>query len=46
MSLNEEAYLRIEEMIVTLVLAPGCVVSEAMLSERIGIGHTPILEAF
>ena len=45
MSLNEEAYLRIEEMIVTLVLAPGSVVSEAMLSERIGIGHTPIREA-
>ena len=45
MSLNEEAYLCIEEMIVTLVLAPGSVVSEAMLSERIGIGHTPIREA-
>ena len=44
-SLNEEAYRRIEEMIVTLELAPGSVVSEAMLSERIGIGHTPIREA-
>ncbi len=44
-SLNEEAYRLIEEMIVTLELAPGSVVSEAMLSERIGIGHTPIREA-
>lgn len=44
-SLTEEAYRRIEEMIVTLELAPGSVVSEAMLSERIGIGHTPIREA-
>ena len=40
-SLNEEAYRRIEEMIVTLELAPGSVVSEAMLSDQIGIGHTP-----
>lgn len=45
LSLNEEAYRRIEEMIVTLELAPGSVVSEAMLSARIGIGHTPIREA-
>lgn len=44
-SLNEEAYRRIEEMIVTLELAPGSVVSEAMLSNLIGIGHTPIREA-
>jgi DNA-binding GntR family transcriptional regulator len=44
-TLNEEAYRRIEEMIVTLELAPGSVVSEAMLSEHIGIGHTPIREA-
>ena len=44
-SLNEEAYRRLEEMIVTLELAPGSVVSEAILSERIGIGTTPIREA-
>ena len=44
-TLNEEAYRRLEEMIVTLELAPGCVVSEAILSERIGIGTTPIREA-
>lgn len=43
--LNEAAYLRIEEMIVTLELPPGSLVSEAILSERIGIGTTPIREA-
>lgn len=32
-------------MIVTLVLAPGCAVSEAELSQRLGIGRTPIREA-
>jgi DNA-binding GntR family transcriptional regulator len=44
-TLNEEAYRRIEELIVTLELEPGGVVSEATLSERIGIGTTPIREA-
>jgi DNA-binding GntR family transcriptional regulator len=44
-TLNEEAYRRLEEMIVTLDLAPGEVVSEAILSARLGIGHTPIREA-
>jgi DNA-binding GntR family transcriptional regulator len=44
-TLNEEAYRRIEELIVTLDLEPGSVVSEATLSERIGIGTTPIREA-
>jgi DNA-binding GntR family transcriptional regulator len=32
-------------MIVTLQLVPGAVVSEAELSERLGIGRTPIREA-
>ena len=44
-TLNAEAYRRLEEMIVTLELEPGCVVSESVLSERIGIGTTPIREA-
>jgi DNA-binding GntR family transcriptional regulator len=44
-TLNEEAYRLLEELIVTLQLAPGSVVSEAGLSERIGIGTTPIREA-
>lgn len=44
-TLNEEAYRRLEELIVTLQLAPGSVVSEARLSQGIGIGTTPIREA-
>jgi DNA-binding GntR family transcriptional regulator len=44
-TLNETAYLRIEEMIVTLELPPGSLVSESILSERLGIGTTPIREA-
>ena len=44
-TLTEEAYRRLEEMIVTLELAPGSVVSEAILSDRLGIGTTPIREA-
>lgn len=44
-TLNEEAYRRLEELIVTLALEPGCVVSEAVLSARLGIGTTPIREA-
>ncbi len=44
-TLHEEAHRRLEEMIVTLELAPGSVVSEAILSERLGIGTTPIREA-
>lgn len=44
-SLTERAYTRLEEMIVRLELAPGSAVSEAMLSERLGIGRTPIREA-
>lgn len=44
-TLTEVAYQRLEEMIVTLDLAPGSVVSEAILSERLGIGTTPIREA-
>jgi DNA-binding GntR family transcriptional regulator len=44
-SLTEQAYRRLEEMIVTLDLAPGAVVSEAELSKKLGIGRTPIGEA-
>jgi DNA-binding GntR family transcriptional regulator len=44
-SLSERAYRRLEEMIVTLQLAPGSVVSESALSKRLGIGRTPIREA-
>ena len=45
MSLAEEAYTRLEEMIVTLELQPGGVFSEADLSRKIRIGRTPLREA-
>jgi len=44
-SLAEEAYRIIEEMIVTLELAPGAFVTEQALCEKIGIGRTPVREA-
>jgi len=45
LSLTEQAYSQLEEMIVTLKLAPGRLVTEAELSELLGIGRTPIREA-
>src|ERR687896_276546 len=44
-TLTDRAYTEIEELIVTLQLAPGEAVSEQMLAERLGIGRTPIREA-
>ena len=44
-SLTDRAYAEIEELIVTLRLAPGAPISEAELSARLGIGRTPIREA-
>ncbi|GAA0600183.1 GntR family transcriptional regulator [Craurococcus roseus] len=44
-TLVERAYRTLEEEIVTLALAPGEVVSEALLSERLCIGRTPVREA-
>ena len=44
-SLTDRAYAVLEEMIVTLQLPPTAVVSEATLSEQLGIGRTPIREA-
>lgn len=44
-TLTEQAYLRLEEMIVTLKLAPGAILSEQALSVELGIGRTPIREA-
>ena len=44
-SLTDRAYSDLEELIVTLKLAPGSAVSEAALSKRLGIGRTPIREA-
>jgi DNA-binding GntR family transcriptional regulator len=44
-TLSDRAYSDLEALIVTLQLAPGSAVSEAELSERLGIGRTPIREA-
>lgn len=44
-TLTEQAYNRLEEMIVTLKLAPGAILSEQTLSAELGIGRTPIREA-
>lgn len=43
--LADIAHGKLEELIVTLELSPGSLWSEAMLSERIGIGRTPVREA-
>jgi DNA-binding GntR family transcriptional regulator len=45
LSLTDRAYRDLEEMIVTLQLLPGSAVSETALSQRLGIGRTPIREA-
>lgn len=43
--LAELAYRRLEEMIVTLQLEPGEILSEYSLADQLGIGRTPIREA-
>ena len=44
-SLTDRAYAEIEELIITLKLAPGSTLSESDLSTWLGIGRTPIREA-
>jgi DNA-binding GntR family transcriptional regulator len=44
-SLADKAYTILEEMIVTLQLPPGSVISEAEISGQINIGRTPVREA-
>jgi DNA-binding GntR family transcriptional regulator len=44
-TLTEQAYNRLEEMIVTLRLAPGAVLSEQALATELTIGRTPVREA-
>ena len=43
--LVDEAYKKIEELIVTAELKPGSIVSENELSEHLKIGRTPVREA-
>jgi DNA-binding GntR family transcriptional regulator len=44
-SLADQAYYRIRELIVSLELAPGSLISERELMERLGVGRTPVREA-
>lgn len=44
-SLTQKAYRRLEELIVTLQVQPGTVLSEATLAKQLQIGRTPIREA-
>ena len=44
-TLTDRAYRELEEMIVTLQLSPGTVLSEQALALRLRIGRTPIREA-
>ncbi len=42
---SARAYRALERMIVTLELAPGAVVTERVLVERLSLGRTPVREA-
>ncbi len=44
-TLAGQAYRQLEELIVTLRLAPGEILSEYALADQLGIGRTPIREA-
>ena len=44
-SLATQAYLLLEREIVTLRLAPGQMLTEATLIDRLGVGRTPVREA-
>jgi GntR family transcriptional regulator, rspAB operon transcriptional repressor len=43
--LSDQAYLAIRDLIVTLELPPGAIVSEADLMNRLAMGRTPVREA-
>jgi DNA-binding GntR family transcriptional regulator len=44
-SQSEQAYYALRELIVTLELAPGSLVDERDLMDRLGLGRTPVREA-
>jgi DNA-binding GntR family transcriptional regulator len=44
-SLKDQAYDALEEMIVTLMLPAGSAISEAVLAKRLGMSRTPVREA-
>ena len=45
LSLADRAYNQLEELVVTLRLEPGAVLSEGVLASDLGFGRTPIREA-
>ncbi|MDE3025522.1 MAG: GntR family transcriptional regulator, partial [Acidobacteriota bacterium] len=42
---GDRAYLAIRNLIVSLELAPGALIEEPVLMERLGFGRTPVREA-
>ena len=44
-SLADRAYVAIRELIVSLELAPGALIDERALMQRLGLGRTPVREA-
>jgi DNA-binding GntR family transcriptional regulator len=44
-SLSDQAYYRIRELVVSLELAPGSLISERELMQRLDLGRTPVREA-
>lgn len=44
-SKSDQAYRVLEELIVTMELTPGSLLSESKLVERLGLGRTPVREA-
>lgn len=42
---SQQAYRALEELIVTLQLAPGSRISELSMSQQLGLGRTPVREA-
>src|SRR5256884_2404972 len=44
-SLADRAYVAIRDRVVSLELAPGALIDERRLVERLGIGRTPVREA-
>lgn len=44
-SLTDTAYRQLEELLVTLEIAPGSVLSETALAAQLNIGRTPVREA-
>lgn len=44
-SLTRQAYDRLQEMIITLELKPGMLISESQLSELLSLGRSPVREA-